>query len=205
MQNRFGAWSAATAAAASLCYAVSQVLQVVGFLPDPWDRILIFAPSLALAPAFVLALAAAHVTCAPQRQQWSLAALVLGILYAADVSQVYVVQLGAVIPSEMAGDGRTVAWAACCRWHMPATAIDLLGYTFTSFSTLLLAPAFPGNGLRRQLRWALIANGVLGPIIFAELAWHWLLYVAAAWLVTFPAAMILLARVFTVNTTLPER
>src|SRR5450631_4193214 len=163
MANRFGAWSAATAAAASLCYAVSQVLQVVGVLTDPWDRILIFAPSLALAPAFVLAVAAVHANTPAPRRLWSLCALALAILYAADVSLVYVVQLGAVIPRDMEGSGAGVAIAACCNFHMPATNIDLLGYTYMSFSTLLLAPALPAGVPRRPLRWTLIANGVLGP------------------------------------------
>jgi hypothetical protein len=205
MGHRFGVWSATAAAAASIGYAMAQVSQVVGWLPDPWDRILIFAPSLALAPAFVLALVATHTSAAPNLKHWSLAALALGMMYATDVSQVYVVQLGAVIPHEMAGDGRAVAWAACCGGHMPATAVDLLGYTLMSFSTLLLAPVFPGTGLRRSLRWALIANGILGPIILAELAWPKLIYVAAAWLVTFPLAMIQLARVFGATAPSPPR
>jgi hypothetical protein len=196
MVNRFGFWSAAAAAAASLCYAVPQLLQVAGLLPDPWDRMLIFAPSLALAPAFVLTLVAAHTNAAPEHRIWTLSALSLGILYAADVSQVYVVQLGAVIPTERAGDLRTLSLAECCGWHRPATAVDLLGYTYMCLSMLLLAPAFPGGGVRRWLRRALIANGALGPFIFAQLAWPRLIYVGAAWLVTFPAAMILLARVF---------
>jgi hypothetical protein len=196
MFNRFGFWAATSAAIASLAYAVPQLLQVAGVLADPWDRIFIFAPSLVLAPAFVLAVVAAHQGAAPNRQIFSLGALALAILYAADVSLVYVVQLGAVIPQERAGQGAAVAFAACCNPGMPATAVDLLGYTYMSFSTLLLAPAFPGPGLRRWLRAALIANGVLGPFLIAQLAWPALIYVGALWLVTFPSSMILLAGEF---------
>jgi hypothetical protein len=196
MGNRFGVWTAVGAAAAGTGYAVAQVLQILGALTDPWDRILIFATSLALAPAFVLAVAATHVSAPPQRRMWSLGALALAILYAADVSLVYVVQLGAVIPHDLHGEGSAVALAACCSEHMPATAIDLLGYTYMSFSMLLLAPVFAGNPTTRWLRWVLVANGFLGAIIFAELVWPWLIYAASPWLVTFPAAMVLLARQF---------
>ncbi|MEI9849558.1 MAG: hypothetical protein WDN24_00390 [Sphingomonas sp.] len=49
------AWGAC---AAAIGYGVPQVMQVAGMLPDPLDRILIFAPSLALAPLFAVALAA---------------------------------------------------------------------------------------------------------------------------------------------------
>jgi hypothetical protein len=195
MANRFGSLAAASAAAASLGYGVPQVLQVLGLLTDPWDRILIFAPSLALAPAFVLTVVGVHAWAPAQRRIWSLAALTMAILYAADVSQVYVVQLGAVIPHDRIGEGSMVALAACCRWRMPATAIDLLGYTYMSFSMLLLVPVFPGNGTRRRLRWALLANGGLGPIIFAQLAWPGLIVLGALWLLSFPLAMVLLARV----------
>jgi hypothetical protein len=196
MRSRFGAWSAAAAALASVCYAVPQLMQVAGVLSDPWDRILIFAPSLALAPAFALAVAAAHHIAPPDRRIWSLGALVLAILYAADVSMVYVVQLGAVIPHDLRGHGGDVAFAACCNPGMPATAIDLLGYTWMSCSTLLLAAVFPGAGVRRRLRVALLANGALAPFLIGQLAWPALIYVGALWLVTFPLAMIFLAQAF---------
>jgi hypothetical protein len=141
----------------------------------------------------LLAVAAAHVRAPLDRRIWSLAALALAILYAADVSLVYVVQLGAVIPSDLRGRGGDVAFAACCAPRMPATMIDLLGYSYMSASTLLLAPAFPGGGVRRALRWTLVANGLLGPLILGQIVWPWLIYLASAWIVVFPAAMILLA------------
>lgn len=196
MSNRFGYFAAMAAAIASIAYAVPQLLQVAGVLHDPWDRILIFAPSLALAPAFVLAVVAAHEGAAPDRRIFSLSAMALAILYAADVSLVYVVQLGSVIPHDRAGQGAAVAFAACCNPGMPATAIDLLGYTYMSLSTLLLAPVLPGPGTRRWLRAALIANGALAPFLLGQLIWPGLIYVGALWLVTFPASMILLALMF---------
>jgi hypothetical protein len=196
MRSRFGTWSASGAALASICYAIPQLLQVAGLLSDPWDRILIFAPSLALAPAFVLAVAAAHHIAPPDRRLLSLGALVLAILYAADVSMVYVVQLGSVIPHDLRGRGAEVAFAACCNPGMPATAIDLLGYTWMSLSTLLLAAVFPGGGVRRRLRIALLANGALAPFLLGQLAWPALIYVGALWLITFPLSMIFLAQTF---------
>ena len=193
--HRLGAVAAFAAAAFAIAYDIPQLLQVAGVLHDPWDRILIFAPSLALAPAFVLTLAAAHVATPEPLKTWSLAALALGLLYAADVSMVYAVQLGAVIPGDLAGHGQDIAFAACCQTGHAATAIDLLGYTWMSLSTALLAPAFPGSGQRRWLRLALIANAVLAPALILQLVWPGLIYVGAAWMVTFPAAMILLGQI----------
>ncbi len=43
---------------------------------------------------------------------------------------------------------------------------------------------------------ALLANGAFAPLLIGQLAWPWLIYIAALWIVTFPAAMILLALEF---------
>ncbi|MEO6341166.1 MAG: hypothetical protein ABIO39_14080 [Caulobacteraceae bacterium] len=191
--RRFGAWAALAAAFFAVAYDIPQILQVAGVLRAPWDRVLIFVPSLALAPAFVLAMAGAHAATPGPLKAWSLGALALAILYAADVSLIYVVQLGAVIPGELGGYPDRAAFAACCGPGMPATAIDVLGYTYMSLATALLAPAFPGAGLRRALRWALITNGALAPVLIGQLAWPELIWLGAVWMATFPTAMILLA------------
>lgn len=89
LQHRFGMWAASAALVASVCYGGPQLLQVAGVLVDPWDRILIFAPSLALAPAFVLTMVAVHGTAPAERQTYSLAALALAIMYGVMACIVY--------------------------------------------------------------------------------------------------------------------
>lgn len=189
--SRFGYWSATAAAVSSIGYGVPQILQVAGMLPTPLDRFLIFAPSLLLAPCFVLALAAAYEGAAPEQRIWRLAGLAFALLYAGFVSVVYVNQLGVVLPRELAGDARGFELLACCGFRQPMTVIDLLGYTYMSLATLLLAPSFRG-----ALRWTLLLNGLLGVPIFLQLIWPGLIWAAAPWLVIFPAAMLLLARYF---------
>ncbi len=97
----------------------------------------------------MLTAAAVHAAAPAAAKVWSLGALALAILYAADVSQIYVMQLGAVIPNDLASQGARSAFAACCAWRAPATAVDLLGYTYMSGSTALMAPVFAN---RRWLR-----------------------------------------------------
>lgn len=185
--GRLATMAAWGACLASIAYSVPQVLQVMRLLPDPIDRILIFAPSLALAPLFVVAMAALAAEAAPPARAWRFAALATATLYAAFVSPVYVIQLGVVIPRELAGDPAFAAFT-CCGFRNPLTVVDLLGYTFMSLATLLLAPTCRGAA-----RWALAANGVLGVPIFLQLAWPQLIWVAAPWMVTFPVAMALVA------------
>jgi hypothetical protein len=79
---------------------------------------------------------------------------------------------------------------------MPFTAIDLLGYSLMSVATWLLAGALPREPRNRWLRWMLIANGWLVFALIGQLVEPGLILVGAAWLVTFPAAMILLWRRF---------
>ena len=186
--SAFGRVAAWGACAAGIGYGVPQVLQVLHLLPDPIDRILIFAPSLALATLFVLALAALAAEATAPDRVWRFAALALGLLYAAFVSQVYVIQLGVVIPRELAGEA-AIPGFACCGFRQPLTTIDLLGYTQMSLATLLLAPTYRGAA-----RWALVANGAMAVPVFLQLFWPQFIWVAAPWLVTFPAAMALVAR-----------
>ena len=187
---RFGFWAAVAACFFALAYGVPQVLQVAGWLTFPVDEILIFAPSLALAPSFVLANVGLYESTATGRRVFALAALALALHYTVLVSIVYVVQLGVVIPARLAGGNPVSALFGCCGSGMPLTAIDLLGYTLMSVSTLFAAGAIVGN---RPLRWALVANGLLAPFLILQLAWPGLIWIGALWLVTFPLAMGLLA------------
>jgi hypothetical protein len=193
MTNRFGFWAAVAAFATSVGYGIPQLLQVAGVLPDPWDRILIFAPSLALAPSFVLTMAAVHVAAPLPWKAFSLGALGTAVMYATLVSIVYVTQLGVVIPHDIRGDGAAVAFLACCGQGQFLTGVDLLGYTLMSLATLLAAPVFAD----RATRWWMAANGLLAPFLIAQLAWPALIYVGALWLITFPVAMAYVALWFT--------
>ena len=196
MAYPFGYWAALAAFAASVGYAVPQLLQVAGVLGDPLDRVLIFVPSLILAPAFVATMAALHAATPPQRHVYSLTALAFAIMYAVMVSIVYVTQLGVVIPHDLRGENDAVMAFACCAPGRFMTGIDLLGYTMMSLSTLVAAPSLAGNKTTHAARLWFIANGALAPFLIAQRAWPNLIYVGALWLVTFPAAMLCLAQVF---------
>ena len=188
--NNLGRWAAWAAFWAAVAYDVPQLLQVAGLLSDPVDRILIFAPSLALAPLFVIAISATLDSATPEQRPWRRAGLCLALLYAAMVSMVYVNQLGVVIPSDLAGHSRDVALFACCGSHQPMTAIDLLGYTYMALALLLLAPSY-GRG---SLKAVLIANGALAPFLILQLVWPTLIWIGALWIPLFASAMALLAR-----------
>ncbi len=189
MTHRFGFFAAIAALVFAVGYGIPQILQITGTLTDPWDRILIFAPSLALAPSFVLTMAAVHAAAPSERRVFSLAALSLAIMYGTLVSIVYVVQLGSIIPHDLRRESAAVAAFACCNTGQPLTAVDLLGYTLMSLSTLVAVPVFHSASARLWL----FLNGILAPVLILQLAWPKLIYIGALWLITFPLAMLFVA------------
>ncbi len=196
MISRFGFWAAVATAAAAIGYGIPQLLQVAGVLPDPIDRILIFAPSLVLAPCFAVTMAAVHAAMDGERKVFSLSGLTLAIMYAVLVSAVYITQLGVVIPRQIAAPGdATAALFACCGAGQFMTGLDLLGYTLMSLATLVAGFAFDGRGPGAVRVW-FILNGLLAPFLILQLAFPSLIAVGALWLITFPGAMIALARFF---------
>lgn len=194
MTNRFGFLASLGALIAAVAYGIPQLLQVAGVLTPPWDLILIFAPSLALAPLFAMTMAALYESAPEQRRVFGLAALALAIMYATLVSIVYIIQLGVVIPLMLRGEEGRVALFTCCGEHQPLTAIDLLGYALMSLSTLLAAGAVSPKA-SAQRTW-LVLNGLLAPVLVLQLVWPKLIYVGALWLITFPLAMLYTAIAF---------
>lgn len=192
----FGFWSAVAALVMSVGYGIPQLMQVAGVLHDPWDRILIFAPSLLLAPSFVLAMVGLHAITPASKQAWSLATLALAIMYAVLVSTVYITQLGVVIPHDLKGDGAKYAMFACCAPNQFMTGVDLFGYTLMSVATLFAVPAFGKTELAAATRFAFLANGLLAPVLISQVYFPKLIYLGALWLITFPLAMLLLALLF---------
>ncbi|MCI0437079.1 MAG: hypothetical protein L0271_26075, partial [Gemmatimonadetes bacterium] len=75
-------------------------------------------------------------------------------------------------------------------------AVDILGYSFMSVATLFAAMVFTGGGLERLVRGFLVANGLLLPFLALQMYFHFLIWPAALWAVTFPGSTVLLALLF---------
>jgi hypothetical protein len=72
-------------------------------------------------------------------------------------------------------------------------AVDMLGYTLMSVSTLFAAAVFEGEGLQTWIRRALLANGALIPFLALQMYVPALIWGGSLWAITFPAATGLLA------------
>jgi hypothetical protein len=117
-------------------------------------------------------------------------------MYAALISINYYVQLTWVAPRLAEGRVAGMEQFLFVPFDSFLYAVDILGYGFMSVATLFAAAVFDGKGIERVARWFLIANGLLLPFITLQMYWHWMIWIAALWAVTFPGSTWSLAIIF---------
>jgi len=152
------------------------------------------APSLLLAPSFVVLMISIHHYAPEDKKIWSHIGVAFAIIYAVLVSIVYYSQMTFAVPHIQRGEADQVA-LLLMDWGSFIFTIDVLGYGFMHLATLFAAFVFTGSKLERWIRWALVANGTASS---ANLFWFipgiW--YIAMVWAVTFPLATAMLAVLF---------
>lgn len=200
-----GFWSALACTGLSLVYVVAQTLEWQGLLGSRGGpssastaegMAILLTPSLLLAAAFVLMMSALHQVASPRRRVFSQAALAFAVAYATLVSFVYFVQLTFVAPLIAAGQTQDIALLLFLPYRSFLFAVDLLGYSMMSVSTLLGAFALPMTPAAPAARLFMLLNGALLPFLALQMFFPGLIVLAAAWALTFPGAALCLALVF---------
>jgi len=203
--KKLGYWSAVLATVFSLAYIAAQLAEWLGILgskggPEsgstPLGLILLLTPSLLLAFAFVVMMVSLHHYAAEAKKIWSHVGVAFATAYASLIGIVYFVQLTVVVPHLLRGDAGGVQFLIFVPFDSFLYAVDILGYSFMSLSTLFAAPVLSGGGLERTARLFLIANGLLVPFLALQMYFHPLIYIASLWAVTFPGSTICLALLF---------
>jgi len=171
-------------------------MQVVGILQFPWDEILIYGTALCIVIPFVLEILAFHHLTSIERQFWTHAALVFAVFYAVFVTANYVVQLATVIPAKLSGDFQEISLLDQTP-HSLFWDFDAIGYICMGFTTLMLLPAIRREGFERWVRYALLANVLVTPLIsivyfYPEFTTP-MLFIGFPWALTAPLSMLLLA------------
>jgi hypothetical protein len=108
----------------------------------------------------------------------------------------YYVQLTLVVPHLQSGEPESIRPFLFTPFDSFIYSVDVLGYSFMSLATLFAAFVFTGSGLRRSIRFFLLANGMLIPFLAFQIFYHALIWPASLWAVTFPGATISLAIFF---------
>jgi hypothetical protein len=196
--QKIGYWSSFLTTVFSISYAVLQIAVALELFVSPWDQIALFVPSLFLASSFLVLNVCIYHYASEERKIWGHIGLAFAALYAILVSTVYFVELTVVIPRIFQGNTDEIALLLFQQGSF-MVAVDGLGYSFMSLSTLFAAQVFQGGKLERWTRLALIANGLLSPVILLAVIYPVLIIIGALWLVTFPLSAILLWRIFSGN------
>lgn len=203
--RRVGLYSAAACAALSITYVLAQLLEWLGLLgsasgPEststPLGIGVLLTPSLLLGCAFLTMMAALHQASHSDKKAISLAALSFAIMYATLVTLVYFVQLTLVGPRMAADDMAEIEFLRFVPYRSFLFAIDLLGYSFMSVSMLFGACALSDTPAARTPRIFMLATGLLLPAIALQMYFPQLIWIAALWGITFPAAALSIAAMF---------
>ena len=194
---RLGYWSAILTAVFCVLFTVAAVLTEARLLPVPWDVILPIAPSLLLAPSFLVMLVCVNAVVSSERKIWSQLGVAFGCVYVPLCVAAYVVELFVVEPRVLRGATSETVLLTLVRGDSVFNAIDGVGYMFMCLATAFTAQAFEQNRLERWIRWLFLANGVLAvPIFLTYFDNRVFMWGAALWSVTITAAAVLLAIVF---------
>ena len=200
-----GFWSAVLATIFSLIYVLGQLAEWLGWLgskggPEslstPLGIVVLLTPSLFLGSAFLVMVISVDRGAPPGRKIFSRSAVAFATIYTALISINYYVQLTWVGPRLAAGRTEGLEPFVFIPFDSFLYAVDILGYSFMSMATLFLAFVFVGKGLERTARWFLLANGLLLPFIALQMYWHWMIWVASLWAITFPGSSWFLAVIF---------
>ena len=203
--RQVGFWSAVLATFFSITYDVGQIAEWLGWLgsqggPEsvstPLGLVVLLTPSLFLGSSFLVLVVCIHELSAPDRKVWSHAAVAFATVYSVLISINYFVQLTLVAPRLAGGRAAGIEPFLFVPFDSFLYSVDILGYSFMSVATLFAAGVFTGGGLERVVRWFLIANGLLLPFIALQIYFHWLIWIAALWAVTFPGSTWALAILF---------
>ena len=200
-----GYWSALGCLAFSLIYVAAQVAEWVGLwgsaggpesASEPIGLVILLTPSLFLAPTFLLLMVSIHEWTPVERRVWSHAAALLATAYLVMVGVTYYVQLSWVAPRLAAGRTEGLAPFLFKPFDSFLYSVDILGYSMMCLSMLLAGMVFEPKGREGVTRKLFFANGMLLPFLALQLYWHWMIWVASLWAITFPCAMWSVASVF---------
>lgn len=205
-----GFWSAVLATVFSITYILGQIAEWLGWLgsaggPEssstPLGIVVLLVPSLFLGFSFLVLVVSINQLSSPGQKIWSQAAVAFATCYAVLICVTYFVQLTLVAPRLAAGRVEGIEPFLFVPFDSFLYSVDILGYSFMSVATLFAAKVFTGRGLERVVRFFLIANGLLLPFIALQIYFHWMIWIAALWAITFPGSTWSLAILFRRETT----
>lgn len=203
--NQLGFWSASLAATSATVFSVAALLESIEAIPRMLGVQLIYASSLVLAVAVVVLMSSIHHTVAGEQRIWSFTGVTFAVLYASQVSIMYIVQLFVYLPKARRNT-LSERLLLADSFGTFLQAVDGLGYLFLGLATLAVAPVFTGGGLPRWIRRLFVANGVITvPVFLTYFVDPRFLPLAGLWVIAVPVSTFLVAVHFRRQLTPSER
>lgn len=182
--------------ASTLGYDAVQILQIAGVFKFPLDESLIYGTSLCIVVPFILEILALHYLTSERKRFWTHAAVVFATIYAVFVTANYVVQLATMIPAKLQGTAEGLRILEQTP-HSLFWDYDAVGYIAMGLASLFAVPAIDTQGFERWVRYSLIANFLVTPLIsivyFYPSFSTKLLFLGFPWAITAPLFMLMLA------------
>jgi hypothetical protein len=202
-----GFWSAITAAALTVIFAILSIV----FTPEEWSdmasyansfasiQMASFIPVLFLTPTMVLLMVCIHYHAPEDKRVLSLTAIAFTTIYATLICTNYYLQLFVVRLNILSGDLEGLSLLAMPNLHSAFFAFESIGYAFLSLATLVITPIFTEGALENWIRWLLIIAGALGlfGVVVAPFDQPTLIFAGLGlWSLLFPIAMVLVGFFF---------
>ena len=190
-----GRWSAILATIFAIGYCITEIFSSAKLIPHPQNLYWLFAPSLFLAPAFLITMICLDHSVPVNLKIWTTIGWAFAAIYCTMITIVYFSQLTVVVPAQMQDNiGNKEVLLFDRRTFL--MAVDCLGYFFMSLSTLFAAFAFRNYDKNKWLYRGLLWNGLLLPVLILAFFYPVFYYAGALWMITFPLAMINAAKFF---------
>lgn len=200
-----GFWSAILCTVFSVAYILAQLGEWAGLLGSdggPYSQstafglAILLTPSLLLGISFVVLMISVHYVAKSADQVWTHVAVAFATMYATLIGIVYSVQLAFVAPRIARGETDGIDLLMFEPFDSFLYAVDMLGYSLMSLSTLFAAAVFRSAGIERWLCRALVANGCLIPFLALQMYYPPLIWGGSLWGITFPVSTVLLVVYF---------
>lgn len=175
LSNRLGFWSATAGTALFLLFTVCFIAIAANPPLFIWTNLadyleytrshnqlfkyLAQSAMLLFGPVFLVLLHAIHEDAPAEKKLLSRIATSFGLGFAVLTGIHYFLQLSIVRQSELSGTLDGIGQFLQANPHAAILAIDMLGWTlFLGLATLFAVPLFPGKGLQKTIRYALLIN-----------------------------------------------
>lgn len=215
LEAKIGTWSAVGVTIASAMFLVALVVTFVifplnfnwqgielyaqSYTQHYWQILMFVVPCFLIAPLYLILTVSIHRFTPEEKQILSLLGIVFAVVYLAQITANYYLQMTAISQSISTGllDGTTLF--AFGNLNSVFWSMEVLGYTWLSLSMIFIGFLFSGGKMEAAVKWIFVINGILGIVAIIQAVTHLdfgFPFSLVLFAFTFPAATAMIALLF---------